>query len=90
MKIIAIKTEVLKTSIEFNEDNTEISFQVNTWIGVEGNPYLFDKNGKVDLGTPKTVFNLTCNVSEIADIQAIAESQVNDYITANYPEIEGI
>jgi hypothetical protein len=83
MKIIAIKTEILNSSLSFNEDNTVVTFQANCYLAVEGNPY-------TDLVTPKTVFNLTCNVSEIADIQAIAESQVNNYITANYPEIEGI
>jgi len=83
MKIISTKTEILNSSLSFNEDNTVVTFQANCYLAVEGNPY-------ADLVTPKTVFNLTCNVSEIADIQAIAESQVNNYITTNYPEIERI
>jgi hypothetical protein len=77
MKIISTKTEILNSSLSFNEDNSIVTFQVNCYLAVEKNPY-------ADLVTPKTVFGLTCNVSDIANIQAIAESQVNDYIAANY------
>jgi hypothetical protein len=85
MKIISTKTEILNSSLSFNEDNSIVTFQVNCYLAVEGNPYIYKPGTtELDLVTPKTVFGLTCNVSDIANIQAIAESQVNDYIAANY------
>lgn len=80
MKFISIKTEILNSSLKFNEDNTQVTFQANANIQVEGCPY-------PELYTQHTIFDLVCNVSDIANIQAIAEQQVNAYIANKYPEI---
>lgn len=86
MKIISVKTELLPNSLVFNQDKTEVEFQANAWIAVEGNPYI-EKDGKIDLATPKTVFGLKCAVSNIANIQQVAEQQVATWVEENYPEI---
>lgn len=78
MKIIAKNTTILNSSLKFNDDKTEITYQANTELYVEGNPY-------TDLFTPKTVFDLKCPTSEVNNIQAITELQVNTWVSENYP-----
>lgn len=78
MKIISKNTEILSSSLKFNEDNTAVTFQANTNLFVEGNPY-------EDLFTTKTIFDLTCPTSNISNILEVAQEQINAYILANYP-----
>jgi len=86
MKIIAVKTEVLKGSINLNAEKTEATFQANAWIAVEGNPYIYKPGTtELDLATPKTVFNLTCPAAQLVNIEEVAEAQVNAYVEQNYP-----
>jgi hypothetical protein len=80
MIIKSKNTQVLESSIRFNEDATAITYQANTEIYVDGNPYL-------DLVTPKTIFNLTCSVTNVANIMSITQDQIDAYILANYPEV---
>jgi hypothetical protein len=80
MKIISKNTVVLKSSMNFNEDKTEVTFQANTELLVEGNPY-------ADLFTPKTIFDLTCPTANIANIEEVAQLQIDAYILDNYPEV---
>ena len=80
MKILAKNTTILNSSLTFNEDNTAVNYQANTELYVEGNPY-------TDLFTPKTVFDLTCPVSDIANIQTVTETQVNAWVALNYPTV---
>jgi hypothetical protein len=87
MKIISVKTEVLLNSIKMNEAKTEADFQANAWIAVEGNPYI-EKDGVIDLATPKTVFGLKCPANQLANIEQIAEAQVATWVEENYPETE--
>lgn len=77
MKILAKNTTILNSSLQFNDDKTEITYQANTELYVEGNPY-------ADLFTPKTVFNLKCPTNEVNNIQAITELQVNTWVSENY------
>lgn len=86
MKIISVKTQVLSGSLLFNQDRTEVEFQANAWIAVQGNPYI-EKDGKIDLATPKTIFGLKCAVSNISNIEQVAEAQVAVWVEENYPEI---
>lgn len=79
MKISSRNTVVLRSSIQFNEDKTKVIFQANTELFVEGNPY-------TDLYTPMTVFNLECATNNIANIDIVAQEQVNLYISQKYPE----
>ena len=78
MKIVAKNTTILNSSLKFNDDKTEITYQANTELYVEGNPY-------ADLFTPKTVFDLKFPTSEVNNIQAITELQVNTWVENNYP-----
>ena len=78
MKIVAKNTTILNSSLQFNDEKTEITYQANTELYVEGNPY-------ADLFTPKTVFNLKCPTNEVNNIQAITELQVNTWVSENYP-----
>jgi hypothetical protein len=78
MKILSKNTEVLTSSLRFNDDNTLVTYQANTELYVEGNPY-------TDLITPKTIFDLVCPVNDISNISEITQLQVNDYILKNYP-----
>ena len=78
MKILAKNTTILNSSLQFNDDKTEITYQANTELYVEENPY-------ADLFTPKTVFNLKCPTNEVNNIQAITELQVNTWVSENYP-----
>jgi hypothetical protein len=80
MKIASKNTTVLTSSLKFNEDNTSVTYQANTDLYVEGNSY-------GDLFTPKTIFNLTCLVSEIANINTVTQTQVDLWVEENYPEI---
>lgn len=80
MKILSKNTEVLSSSLKFNDDNSEVIFQANTNLFVEGNPY-------EDLFTSKTIFNLVCKSSNISNILEVAQLQIDAYILANYPEV---
>jgi hypothetical protein len=80
MKIISKNTTILTSSLRFNEDNTEVTFQANTNLAVDGNPY-------EDLFTQKTVFDLVCPVANIANILAVAQNQIDLWVETNYPEI---
>ena len=80
MKIISKNTEVLSSSLKFNDDNSEVIFQANTNLFVEGNPYQ-------DLFTPKTIFDLVCKSSNISNILEVAQLQIDAYILVNYPEV---
>lgn len=73
-------TVVLESSLRFNEDNTAVVYQANTELYVDGNTYL-------DLVTPKTIFNLTCSLTDVANIMTITQNQINTYILTNYPEV---
>lgn len=73
-------TVVLESSLRFNEDNTAVTYQANTELYVEGNTYL-------DLVTPKTIFDLTCPVADIANIATVTQAQIDAYILATYPAI---
>lgn len=77
MKILAKNTTILNSSLKFNDDKTEITYQANTELYVDGNPY-------ADLFTPKTVFDLKCPTNEVNNIQAITELQVNTWVSENY------
>lgn len=78
MIIKSKNTIILKSSIVFNEGKTAIIYQANTDLYVDGNPY-------EDLVTTKTLFNLTCTVSEIANIDLVTQTQINTWISENYP-----
>lgn len=78
MKIKSKNTVVLKSSIQFNEGNTAITYQANTDLYVEGNPY-------EDLITPKTVKDLTCPVAEISNIDEVTQAQIDVWVLVNYP-----
>ena len=78
MKIVAKNTKILNSSLQFNDEKTEITYQANTELYVDGNPY-------ADLFTPKTVFDLKCPTNEVNNIQAITELQVNTWVSENYP-----
>ena len=80
MKILSKNTEVLSSSLKFNDDNSEVIFQANTNLFVEGNLY-------EDLFTSKTIFNLVCKSSNISNILEVAQLQIDAYILANYPEV---
>ena len=73
-------TKVLESSLRFNEDNTAVTYQANTELYVDGNPYL-------DLCTPQTIFNLVCPIGDVANIMAVTQTQIDAYIVANYPSI---
>lgn len=77
MNIIIRNTVVLNSSFQFNPDKTEITYQANTELVVEGNPH-------EDLFTPRTIFNLKCKTSKIANIQSITEDQVRQKINELY------
>ena len=76
MKILSKNTEVLSSSLKFNDDNSEVIFQANTNLFVEGNPY-------EDLFTSKTIFDLVCKSSNISNILEVAQLQIDAYILAN-------
>lgn len=78
MRIIATNTRVLNISLQFSEDNTEITYQAITNLITEGNPY-------PDLYTEKIVQNLICPTSNVANIQAVTEAQVDEWVRINYP-----
>ena len=80
MTIKSKNTVVLESSLRFNEDNTAVTYQANTELYVEGNPY-------TDLVTPKTIFDLSCPLSQVADIMTVTQTQIDAYIAANYPTV---
>lgn len=80
MKIVSKNTVVLQSSLKFSEDGKSVSYQANTDLYVEGNPY-------EDLFTQKTIFNLTCPVSDVANIQKKTQDQVDAYIAEKYPTV---
>jgi hypothetical protein len=74
-------TEVLQSSLQFVSGNTAVSYQANTDLYVEGNTY-------EDLKTQKTIFNLVCPVADVANILTVTQTQIDEYITINYPPIK--
>ncbi len=80
MKIISKNTQVLTSSLKFNDDYSEVTFQANTELAVDGNPY-------EDLFTPKTIFDLTCPTANIANIEEVAQVQIDLYVEQNYPTL---
>lgn len=79
MKILSKNTRVLEASLRFNETGTAVTYQANTELYVEGNPY-------EDLMTPKTIFDLTCSLADVANIMTKTQEQIDVYISANYPQ----
>lgn len=77
MKIIAKNVTILKSSFNFSDDGKKITYQANSDVCVEGNPY-------ENLFTPETIFNLECLVSDVENIQSITEGQVNKFIAEKY------
>lgn len=77
MKIIAKNVTILKSSFNFSDDGKKITYQANSDVCVEGNPY-------PNLFTPETIFNLECLVSDVENIQSITEEQVNEFISEKY------
>jgi len=73
-------TQVLEASLRFTEDGQSVKYQANTELYVEGNPY-------ADLVTPRTIFDLVCPLSEVANIVAVSQVQIDAYILANYPPV---
>ena len=78
MKIISKNTEILTSSLKFNDDNSAVTFQANTNLSVEGNPY-------EDLFTQKTIFDLVCPTSNISTILIEAQVQIDLWVEQNYP-----
>ena len=78
MKILSRNTQVLEASLRFNSTGTGFTYQANTELYVEGNPYL-------DLITPKTIFDLECSTADVADIMVKTQEQIDSYILVNYP-----
>ena len=78
MKILSRNTQVLEASLRFNAEGTAVTYQANTELYVEGNPY-------TDLMTPKTIFDLTCNLADVANIMVKTQEQIDAYILVNYP-----
>jgi len=90
MKITVQNTRVLNSSIQFNTEKTAVTFQANTEILVEGNPYAkiegaFDKPKLV---TPVTLFNLICAVENITNIEGKAQEQAEAWVAENYPQVK--
>ena len=78
MVIKAKNTKVLESSLQFTEDRTAVTFQANTELYVEGNIY-------PELVTVKTLKDLTCPVSSIANIAVVAQVQADEWVVNNYP-----
>jgi hypothetical protein len=78
MKIISKNTDILSSSLKFNDDNTAVTFQANTNLSVEGNPY-------ENLFTTITIFDLICSTANIANILEVAQAQIDAYVLLNYP-----
>jgi len=77
MKIIAKNVTILKSSFNFSDDGKKFTYQANADICVEGNPF-------ANLFTTETIFNLECLVSDMANVQAITEEQVNLFVADKY------
>lgn len=73
-------TQVLEASLRFTEDGQSVKYQANTELYVEGNPY-------ADLVTPKTIFDLICPLTDVANILTVTQVQIDAYILANYPPV---
>jgi len=73
-------TQVLEASLRFTEDGQSVKYQANTELYVEGNPY-------TDLVTPKTISDLVCPLTDVANILAVTQVQIDAYILANYPPV---
>lgn len=90
MKIIAQNTEVLTGSIKWNEAKTEVLFQANTELSVEGNLYSSNdfktSHIKPKLVTQVTLFNLVCAKENLDNIEQIAQAQAQEWVNINYPE----
>jgi|APGre2960657404_1045060.scaffolds.fasta_scaffold266758_2 hypothetical protein len=78
MKIISKNTDILSSSLKFNDDNSAVTFQANTNLSVEGNPY-------ENLFTTITIFDLICSTANIANILEVAQAQIDAYVLLNYP-----
>jgi hypothetical protein len=78
MKIISKNTDILSSSLKFNDDNSAVTFQANTNLSVEGNPY-------ENLFTTITIFDLSCSTANIANILEVALAQIDAYVLLNYP-----
>lgn len=78
MKIISKNTDILSSSLKFNDDNSAVTFQANTNLSVEGNPY-------ENLFTTITIFDLICSTANIANILDVAQAQIDAYVLLNYP-----
>jgi hypothetical protein len=74
-------TQVLQSSLQFSEDGSSVNYQANTELYVEGNTY-------TDLVTEKTIFDLTCPTSDVANILSVTQEQIDAYILATYPPIK--
>lgn len=68
----------LPSSFKYSEDGTEFKYQANTELYVEGNTY-------EDLFTPKTIFDLVCRVDNMANLQSVTDTQVQEWVSINYP-----
>lgn len=97
MRVIAKNTVVLQNSMQFNETKTWVTFQANTELSIEGNIYAEeDRSGTIDnkyksipaMKTPVTLFDLICLVSEIENIEEIAQQQAQEFVNQYYPEIQ--
>lgn len=73
-------TSILESSLRFSEDGKSVTYQANTELYVEGNTY-------TDLVTPKTIFDLTCPLGDVANILSVTQVQIDAYILAKYPPI---
>lgn len=80
MVIKSKNTVVLQSSLQFNEAKTEVTYQANTDLYVEGNPY-------GDLVTQQTIFDLKCAVKDIAKIEEKTQQQIDTYIATKYPPV---
>ena len=81
MKILSKNNTVLPSSYTTSSDGKSITYMANTELYVEGNPHA------KDLFTSKTVTDLTCLISNTANIQAVTDTQVAAWVALKYPII---
>lgn len=82
--MITIKSkniQILQSSLRFSEDGKTITYQANTELYVEENPY-------TELFTTKTIFDLTCPIDQVGNILEITQKQIEGYIEIHYPPIK--
>jgi hypothetical protein len=89
MKINAQNTKVIQSSIQFNLDKTAVTFQANTELVVEGNPYAEIEGTYIRprMVTPVTLFDLICAVENIPSIEGKAQEQAEAWVSINYPQV---